>query len=156
MPVLRSASSAYVSCRVGGNWRMYSRTWPPTASNWLGLLGLRPAANHSITASIADGARSTSSFHRASASAPPARDLVPGQVQAEDHASFYIGGGFGRVDVLALLVLADGPGREGERLAALVADRDDQALGEEIGPVAAHQSGLLSVGQRPLLGPQLL
>src|ERR1700694_589214 len=83
-------------------------------------------------------------------------DLVPRQVEAEDHASFYVGRRFGRVDVLPLLVRPDGPGCERQHLAALVPDRDDQSLSEEVGPVPPHQPGLQSVGKRALLGPQVL
>src|ERR1700694_2780120 len=83
-------------------------------------------------------------------------DFVSRQVEAEDHSSFYIGGGFGGVDVLALLVGAHGPGGEGERLAALIPDGYDQAFREEVSPVAAHQSSLLGVLEGFLLCSQVL
>ena len=83
-------------------------------------------------------------------------DLVTRQVQAEDDASFYVCRRFGRVDVLALLVLANRPRREREGLAALVADRNHQPLGEEVTPVAPHQAGFLRVAERALLGAQVL
>jgi len=85
----------------------------------------------------------------------PGRDLVPRQVEAEDDPSFYICGRFGRVDVLARLILAHGPGSECEGLAALVADGDDEALSEKVGAVAAHEARLLRIGERPLLRPQV-
>src|SRR6267143_1622582 len=83
-------------------------------------------------------------------------DLVAGEVQAEDHSSFYVGGGFRRVDVLPLLVGTHRPSGEREGLAALVPDGDDQALREEVGAVAPHQPGLLGVLQGFLLRPQVL
>src|SRR5437762_4388652 len=86
---------------------------------------------------------------------PPPGDLIPRQVKAEDHSSFYVGGGFGRVDVLLLLVLPDGPRSEGQHLAAFVADRDHEPLGEEVRPVAAHQAGLLGVEERAFLRAQV-
>src|SRR5207245_8901276 len=45
-------------------------------------------------------------------------DLIPGQVQAEHHSSFYVGGGFGRVDVLFRLGGTDGGGGQGQGRAA--------------------------------------
>src|SRR5882672_561038 len=83
-------------------------------------------------------------------------DLVTGEVQAEDHSSFYVGGGFGGVDVLPLLVGTHRPGREGEGLAALVPYRDDEALGEEVAAVAPHQAGFLRVRERLLFHPEVL
>jgi len=84
------------------------------------------------------------------------RDLIPGQVQAEDDSSFYVGGGFGRVDVLLGLVGPHRAGGEGKRLGALIPDRDDQPLGEEIGPIAAQEPCLLGVDERAFLRPQVL
>src|ERR1700674_536343 len=83
-------------------------------------------------------------------------DFVSGQVQTEDHASFYVGGGFGGVDVLALLVGSHCPCGESEGLAALVSDRNDQAFREEVASVAAHKAGLLSVLEAALFCPEIL
>src|SRR6266852_2215867 len=70
-----------------------------------------------------------------------AGDLVTRQVEPEDHPSFHVCRRFGRIDVLALLVLPDGSRRESKRLAA---------------PVAAQQARLLRVRKRALLGTQVV
>src|SRR5712692_8387310 len=85
-----------------------------------------------------------------------AGDLVTCEIEPEDDASLHVGRRLGRVDVLALLVGTHGPGGEGERLAALVADGNDQALGEKVGSITAQETSALRVGQRAFLGSQIL
>src|SRR5207237_10616733 len=85
-----------------------------------------------------------------------AGNLVAREVEAEDHPSFYVCGRIRRVDVLLRLILAHRPGGEREHRTALVADRNHEALGEEVGPVPAHQTGLQRIGKRAALGAQVL
>ena len=74
-------------------------------------------------------------------------DPLAGDVEREQDAPLHVCRRFRRVDVLARFVGADRAAGEGQRLAALVADRDHQALLEEV-PAPPQEPCGIGVGER--------